>query len=113
MTCGKYAGRWPSGRRKRGLPEQRAANFLIAVSQIATNAARHRPPVRGCTRRSWETLAPAEVRDTGPWPPGPAGDAAFDGLGMSLRLARLACDDLAIRRSTDGSTVILRMNLPG
>jgi len=55
----------------------------------------------------------AEVRDGGRWPPGPAAAPAPGQSGMGLQLARRVCDAVTIRRSPAGSTVIVRMSLPG
>jgi serine/threonine-protein kinase RsbW len=96
-----------------GLPGQRAADFLIAVNEIATNAVRHGSPTARLDLTVAGAAVQAEVRDSGPWPPGPAGAPDPDRGGMGVRLARRVCDDVGIRRSADGSTIILRMSLPG
>src|SRR6266480_3568746 len=97
-----------------GLPEERAADFLIAVNEIATNAIRHGSPLAWLDLQiGGGTTAQAEVRDSGHWPPGPADGLDLDGAGMGLRLVRRVCDDVVIRRGADGTTVILRMGLPG
>jgi anti-sigma regulatory factor (Ser/Thr protein kinase) len=97
-----------------GLPGKRAADFLIAVNEIAANAIRHGSPLAWLDLQiATGTTAQAEVRDSGHWPPGPVGGPDLDGAGMGLRLVRRVCDDVVIRRGADGSTVIVRMGLPG
>jgi anti-sigma regulatory factor (Ser/Thr protein kinase) len=96
-----------------GLLGQRAADFVIAVHEIATNAVRHGSPVARLDLHSAGTVAQAEIRDSGHWPPGPAAAAAPGGLGLGLYVARRVCDEVIIRRGASGSTVILQMSLPG
>jgi serine/threonine-protein kinase RsbW len=96
-----------------GLPGQRAADFVIAVHEIATNAVRHGSPVARLNLHSAGTVAQAEIRDSGHWPPGPPTAAAPGGLGMGLYVALRVCDEVTIRRGAHGSTVILQMSLPG
>jgi anti-sigma regulatory factor (Ser/Thr protein kinase) len=96
-----------------GLHGQRAADFVIAVHEIAANAVRHGSPVALLALHSAGTVAQAEIRDSGHWPPGPAGATAPGGLGMGLQVARRVCDEVTIHRSASGSTVILQMSLPG
>jgi serine/threonine-protein kinase RsbW len=96
-----------------GLPELRAADFMIAVNEIATNAVRYGSPVAKLELTIDGTAAQAEVRDSGHWPSGPAGMPDPGRGGMGLQLARRVCDDVAICRRASASTVILRMNLPG
>jgi anti-sigma regulatory factor (Ser/Thr protein kinase) len=95
-----------------GLQGQRAADFVIAVHEIATNAVRHGSPVARLALQIAGTAAQAEVRDSGHWlleSPG----AAPGGLGMGLQVARRVCDQVTIRRGANGSAVILQISLPG
>jgi anti-sigma regulatory factor (Ser/Thr protein kinase) len=96
-----------------GLQGQRAVDFVIAVHEIATNAVRHGSPVARLALHSAGTVAQAEVRDSGLWPPGPEAATAPGALGMGLQVARQVCDEVTIRPGASGSTVILQMNLPG
>jgi serine/threonine-protein kinase RsbW len=96
-----------------GLPDLRAADFMIAVNEIATNAVRYGSPVAQLELTIAGTAAQAEVRDSGHWPSEPARTPDPGRGGMGLRLARKVCDDVAVCHGASGSTVILRMNLPG
>jgi anti-sigma regulatory factor (Ser/Thr protein kinase) len=95
-----------------GLPGQRAADFVIAVHEIATNAIRHGSPVARLALQIAGTAAQAEVRDSGHWPPQSPAATAPAGLGMGLHVAHRVCDQVTIHRGATGSTVTLQMNLP-
>jgi serine/threonine-protein kinase RsbW len=96
-----------------GLRDPRADDFVIAVHEIAANAVRYGSPVARLELRVVGAVAQAEVRDSGHWPSGPAGPPDPGRGGMGLPVARRVCDDVAICRRASGSTVILRMHLPG
>lgn len=96
-----------------GLQGQRAADFVIAVHEIATNAIRHGSPVAHLALRITGTAAQAEVSDSGHWPLEPSTGPAPAGLGMGLHVARRVCDQVTIHRGASGSTVIAQMSLPG
>jgi anti-sigma regulatory factor (Ser/Thr protein kinase) len=96
-----------------GLPDSRAADFMIAVNEIAANAVRYGSPVAQLELKIAGAAAQAEVHDNGHWPSEPTGTPDPDRGGMGLPLAREVCDDVAVHRRASGSTVILRMNLPG
>ncbi|MET9022736.1 sensor histidine kinase [Actinopolymorpha sp. NPDC004070] len=96
------------------LPLRKVENFVLAVTEVATNALQHgRRPVRV---RLW--AAPGQlvctVTDRGEgfndplagYAPAPAGDDRTAGKG--LWLARLLCDQLDTARDPDGFTVRLR-----
>jgi serine/threonine-protein kinase RsbW len=95
-----------------GLPADRAEDFVIAVSEIAANAVRYGSPTARLLLRVAGGAAQAEVRDSGCWRPAAGADSG-DGRsgGMGLALARLVCDEVAIRAGAGGTTVILRMSL--
>lgn len=95
-----------------GLRGQRAADFVIAVHEIATNALRHGSPLARLALQITGTAAQAEVRDSGHWPPEPLAATAPGGLGKGLLVARRVCDQVTIHRSATGSTVTLQMSLP-
>jgi anti-sigma regulatory factor (Ser/Thr protein kinase) len=95
-----------------GLHGQRAADFVIAVHEIATNAIRHGSPVARLALQIAGRAAQAQIRDSGHWPPEPPAAPAPGGLGMGLHVARQVCDQVTIRRGATGSTIILQMNLP-
>lgn len=124
-AAGPYAARFSAGDLRRvrravaewaaqaGLRGQRAGDFVIAVDEIATNAVRHRSRLaRLGLQTAGETAVQAEIRDSGHWPPGPSPVPAPGEGGMGLQVARRVCDEVTIRRSPGGSTVILRMSLP-
>jgi len=97
-----------------GLRGRRAGDFLIAVNQVASTAVRRGSPLaRLRLQVAGGTVAQAEVRDIGRWPPGPAAAPAPGGPTAGLQVARRVCDEVTIRRSPRGSTVILCMSLPG
>jgi anti-sigma regulatory factor (Ser/Thr protein kinase) len=96
-----------------GLRGQRAADFAIAAHEIAAYAVRRGSPVARLALQSTGTIAQAEVRDSGHWPPGPPAAMGPGGLAMGLQVARRACDQVIIRHSPKGSTVTLCMSLPG
>jgi anti-sigma regulatory factor (Ser/Thr protein kinase) len=96
-----------------GLPRGQADDFVIAVNEIATNAVRYGSPIAWLQLRiAGENSAEAEVRDQGRWQPG-TGDSAESGGGMGIPLTRQVCDAVEIRAGQDGTTVVLRMRLPG
>jgi anti-sigma regulatory factor (Ser/Thr protein kinase) len=92
-----------------------AADFVIAVSEIATNAVRYGLPPTGLRLQATGRTVTAEIRDNGRWQPGtPAvpwnrADATCGGLG--LRIACQVCDDVQIRTGGDGTAVVLSMAL--
>jgi anti-sigma regulatory factor (Ser/Thr protein kinase) len=95
-----------------GLRSERVDDFVIAVSEIATNAVRYGSPEAQLELRggAGKTVL-AEVRDTGRWEIG-VQPAEAEGHGrMGLALARRVCDEVEIRTAPTGTTVILRMNL--
>ena len=97
-----------------GLRGRRAGDFLVAVNQVASNAVwRGSPPARLRLQVTGGAVAQAEVRDSERPPPGPPAAPAPGGLGTGLQVARRVCDQVTIRRSPRGSTVILCMSLPG
>lgn len=95
-----------------GLRAERADDFVIAVSEIATNAVRYGSPEAQLELRGGAGNAVlAEVRDTGRWMM-ETEPAEAEGRGrMGLALARRVCDEVDIRPGLTGTTVILRMNL--
>lgn len=97
-----------------GLPSERVDDFVIAVSEIATNAVRYGSPEAQLELRGGAGNAVlAEVSDTGRWEMSP-GPGEAEGRGrMGLALARRVCDEVDIRPGPAGTTVILRMNLAG
>lgn len=97
-----------------GLPSERVDDFVIAVSEIATNAVRYGSPEAQLELRGDVGNAVlAEVRDTGRWEIA-AGLREVEGRGrMGLALARRVCDEVDIQLGRTGTTVILRMNLAG
>ena len=97
-----------------GLRGRRAGDFLIAVNKIASNVVwRGSPAARLKLQVAGGTAVQAEVRDSGRLPPEPPAASAPGGLGTGLQVARRVCDEVTIRRSPRGSTVILCMRLPG
>ena len=95
-----------------GLQGQRAADFVIAVHEIAANAVRHGSPIARLALQITGTAAQAEIRDSGHWPPKSPATTVPGGLGMGLQVARRACDQVTIRRGVNGSAVILQISLP-
>jgi anti-sigma regulatory factor (Ser/Thr protein kinase) len=85
---------------------------VIAVSEIAANAARYGPPAARLLLRVAAGAAQAEVRDSGCWQPAPgaASDSGYGG-GMGLALACLVCDEVGIRAGAGGTAVMQRMSL--
>jgi serine/threonine-protein kinase RsbW len=108
----EVTARWAA---RAGLVPGRAGEFVIAVNEIATNAVRYGSPAAQLVLRVTRgDMAQAEVRDQGRWPPGSTAAAAGEERGgMGLPLARQVCDAVEIRAGGDGTTVILRMRLPG
>jgi serine/threonine-protein kinase RsbW len=93
---------------------ERVDDFVIAVSEIATNAVRYGSPEAQLELRGDAGNAVlAEIRDTGRWEM-EVKPAEAEGHGrMGLALARRVCDEVDIRPGPSGTTVILRMNLTG
>jgi anti-sigma regulatory factor (Ser/Thr protein kinase) len=98
-----------------GLPPDWADDFVIAVHEIAVNAIRYgSPTARLLLRVIGGTVAEAEIRDSGRWPPAAAAapDGGWPGR-MGLALARRVCGDVEIQAGRGGTTVRLRMRLSG
>jgi anti-sigma regulatory factor (Ser/Thr protein kinase) len=90
---------------------ERAADFVIAVNEVATNAVRHGSPVaRLVLRVTGGHTAEAEIRDSGSWLADQGTRQAEHG-GMGLPLVRKVCDAVEIRTGRGGTTVILRIDL--
>lgn len=95
-----------------GLSAERVVDFVIAVSEIATNAIRYGSPTALLALRAKEDSAVlAEVSDSGLWELG-TGPADAEGRGrMGLALAHRVCDEVDIRTGRSGTTVVLRMSV--
>jgi anti-sigma regulatory factor (Ser/Thr protein kinase) len=95
-----------------GLPAERAADFVLAVHEIATNAVVHGSPAARLLLREQDGMVMAEISDRGRWqsPAGPAAPAHRAG-GLGLPLARQVCDQGQVRARQDGTTVLLGMRL--
>jgi anti-sigma regulatory factor (Ser/Thr protein kinase) len=97
-----------------GLPPDWADDFVIAVHEIAVNAVQHgSPAARLLLRVAGGTVAEAGIRDSGRWQPAAAAPADGGPGGMGLALAHRICDEVEIRAGRGGTTVRLRMTLPG
>ncbi len=85
---------------------------MIAVHEIAANAARYGSPAAQLLLRITGEAAIAEIHDSGRWQPSAeaARNAGRSG-GMGLPLARLVCDEVKIWAGNDGTTVLLRISL--
>lgn len=94
-----------------GLPSERVDDFVIAVSEIVTNAVRYGSPQAQLELRGAGNTVVAEVRDTGRWETGVRPKEAEGRGRMGLALARRVCDEVDVRPDPSGTTVILRMNL--
>lgn len=107
----QVTGQWAA---RTGLPQGRAEDFVIAVNEIATNAVRYgSPAARLVLRVTGQEMAEAEIGDQGCWGPGASPSVGEERGGMGLPLARQVCDAVEIRAGQDGTTVTLRMRLPG
>src|SRR5277367_4715336 len=102
--------------RRAGLAEDRVADFVIAVSEIAANTVRH-----ARTQGSIEIWSDAgeiicEMRDGGVIPdPASAGrqpPAADASGGHGLWLVHQICDKVELQSDSDGTTIRLHMSLP-
>jgi anti-sigma regulatory factor (Ser/Thr protein kinase) len=108
----RFTAGWAS---QAGMSADSAADFVIAVSEIATNAVRYGLPPTGLRLQATGRTVTAEIRDNGRWRPGTPpvpwnrGGAGYGGLG--LRIACQVCEDVRIRTSGDGTAVVLRMAL--
>lgn len=100
-----------------GMAASRAADFVTAVNEIASNAVRFGSPTAELalrlTGRSGDDIAEAEVRDSGHWTLSVWAETV-DGRGrLGLALARRICDEVQIETAVSGTTVIVRMGLTG
>jgi anti-sigma regulatory factor (Ser/Thr protein kinase) len=96
------------------LNDGRAADFVIAVNEIASNAVAHGSPVARLLRHTEKTMVVAEIRDRRNWRPGAKRSlsaAGIDRRGMGLPVARQVCDEVEIQRGHRGTVVTLRMSL--
>lgn len=95
-----------------GLGEERAADFVLALNEITTNAIRHGSPAASLRLHlDGHGGLLAEVSDSGHWPaqPGPPPDA---GTLRGLALARRLCEQVSIGTGPEGTTVTLQMTAP-
>ena len=97
-----------------GLSLNRAADLVLAVSEVAANTLSH---TRGAgTMRVWQDPGAlvCEIRDTG-WIADPLADrprlAAEGPLGHGLWVVHQVCDLVQIRTGPQGTTVRLHMYL--
>jgi anti-sigma regulatory factor (Ser/Thr protein kinase) len=106
----RETARWS---RQAAMPPERAADFMIAVNEVATNAVRYGSPDAWLSLRITQGhVAEAEIRDSGRWPADRgAGPAGTEHGGMGLPLVRKVCDAVEIRTGRDGTAVILRIDL--
>jgi serine/threonine-protein kinase RsbW len=106
----RETARWS---RRAAMPPERAADFVIAVNEVATNAVRHGSPDAWLVLRITPGhVAEAEIRDSGSWPADRrASRADAEHGGMGLPLVRKVCDAVEIRTGRDGTAVILRIDL--
>ena len=95
-----------------GFPEDQAADFALAVHEIACNALVHGAPPARLQLRSSEaapSAVTAVVRDRGRWlSAAPRAGSSRPG-GWGLPLARRVCDTVDIERRPKGTTVTLRV----
>lgn len=106
----RVTGRWAG---QAGLPTEQAADFVLAVHEVAVNAVLYgSAAARLVLRITAGGLAEAEVCDRGRWRLGSMAVPAARG-GVGLRVVRQLCDEVEVRASPAGTTVRLRMRLPG
>lgn len=92
-----------------GLPDDRTADFVLAVHEIAANAVLYGSAAARLLLWADEGMVVAEVGDRGRWQP----DRPDGRSGMGLPLAHQVCDEVQIRAGPEGTTVLLRMRLDG
>jgi anti-sigma regulatory factor (Ser/Thr protein kinase) len=108
----RFTAGWAS---QAGMSAGSAADFMIAVSEIAANAVRYGLPPMGLRLQAAGHDVTAEIRGNGRWqpgtPPGPGNRAGAGYGGLGLRIARQVCDDIQIRIGGNGTAVVLHMAL--
>lgn len=98
--------------RRAGLGQEQAADFVLAVNEVTTNAIRHGSPAAVLRLRAdGPGRVRAEVTDSGQWPAQPDPPDGADGC-RGLALARLLCEQVTIGTGPGGTTVTLRMSAP-
>lgn len=100
--------------RKAGLPEDRVADFVIAVSEVTGNTVRHAGSAGSMEIRTTAEEIVCEIRDSGvitdpmagrqPPPPDSAG-------GHGLWLVYQVCDRVELHSDENGTMVRLHMSL--
>jgi len=102
--------------REAGLAEDRVADFVIAVSEVAANTVRH-ARTQG-SMEIWRDTGEliCEMRDGGviadPASAGRQPPAADASGGHGLWLVHQICDKVELNSDSDGTTIRLHMSLP-
>jgi anti-sigma regulatory factor (Ser/Thr protein kinase) len=102
--------------RRAGLAEDRVADFVIAVSEIAANTVRHARTAG--TIEIWSDAGEVicEMHDGGviadPASAGRQPPAADASGGHGLWLVHQTCDKVELHSDSDGTTIRLHMSLP-
>ncbi|MBB2913022.1 anti-sigma regulatory factor (Ser/Thr protein kinase) [Streptosporangium becharense] len=96
-----------------GMSQERLADFLVAVNEVATNAVTHGHATAKAVLRMWtvgRTLV-VEIRDEGHWepettpgetPPGP-----YATSGMGLWVARMVSSDIRFTTGASGTSIVM------
>ncbi|MGH3155911.1 MAG: ATP-binding protein [Streptosporangiaceae bacterium] len=97
-----------------GLVGDRAADFVLAVHEVAANAVLYGSAAAQLVLRVVAgVVAEAEVLDRGGGPPGAGPPVRVTRGGVGLRVVRMLCDEVEVRAQPAGTTVLLRMRLAG
>ena len=98
-----------------GLPEQRALDLVLAVSEVAANTVRHAQSPGSLKIWYDSDEIVCQVHDEGVIQDPLAGQRkpAMDAMGgHGLWIVHQVCDDVDIRSDEDGTTIRLHMKLP-
>ncbi|WP_307845353.1 ATP-binding protein [Planomonospora sp. ID67723] len=96
-----------------GMAQERLADFLVAVNEVATNAVTHGHATAKALLRMWTTSDSlvVEVRDEGRWAlpaaPGQTPPAAYATSGMGLWVARMVSSAIDFKTGLDGTVVTM------
>ncbi|GAA3445971.1 ATP-binding protein [Planomonospora venezuelensis] len=96
-----------------GMAQERLADFLVAVNEVATNAVTHGHVTAKALLRMWTTSDSlvVEVRDEGRWAPqavpGQTPPAPYATSGMGLWVARMVSSAIDFRTGIDGTVVTM------
>ena len=100
-----------------GMPQERLADFLVALNEVATNAVTHGHATAKAVLRMWtvgRTLV-VEIHDEGRWDPGPSPGQTPPGpyatSGMGLWVARMVSSAITFETGAAGTFITMSFKI--